>query len=132
MDFFSPGTMDISDHGTKNDPKETFELSLSKKIFFPKIDQDRVANNVFDLQNNEDRLSFPVYGEKINLGNFRPFLRLSVLKVQNFGQNWSSRAEKLATSLFLYGESEKIGIEMICRPPRFQLMRFFLTTTLKK
>jgi hypothetical protein len=24
--FFSPGTMDTSDHGTKNDPKGTFEL----------------------------------------------------------------------------------------------------------
>ena len=30
----------------------------------------------------------------------------------------------------MYGESEKIGPEMICRPPRFQLMRFTLTTTL--
>ena len=96
------------------------------------MNRDRVSNNLFDLQKNfhEDRLSFPVYGEKINLGHFRPFLRLAVLKVQNFCQNWSSGAEKLATSLFLYGESEKIGPEMICRPSRFQLMRFFLTTTL--
>ena len=32
-----------------------------------------VADNVFDQQNNfhEDRLSFPVYGEKINLGPFK-------------------------------------------------------------
>jgi hypothetical protein len=76
-----------------------------KKIFSPKINQDRVANNVFDLQNDfhEDRLSFQVYGEKIKLGYFRLFLRLAVLKAQNFGQNKSSRAEKLATSLFLYG-----------------------------
>jgi hypothetical protein len=26
MDFFSPGTIDTSDHGTKNDPNGTFEL----------------------------------------------------------------------------------------------------------
>jgi hypothetical protein len=106
---------------------------MSKKKFFsPKTNQDRVANNVFDLQNDfhEDRLSFPVYGDKIKLGHFRPFLKPAVLKVQNFGQNKSSRAEKLATSLFSYGESEKVGLEMICRPPRFQLMRFTLTTTL--
>ena len=133
MDFFWPGTMDISEHSTKSDPKGIFELCLPKTYFFPKINRDHVANNVFDLQKNfhDDRLSFPVYGEKINLGHFRPFLRPAVLKVQNFCQNWSSRAKKLATSLFLYGESEKIGLEMICRPPRFQLMRFFLTTTLK-
>jgi hypothetical protein len=81
---------------------------------------------------HEDRLSFPVYEEKIKLGHFRPFLRLAVLKVQHFCRNKSSRAEKLAISLFLYGESEKIGPEMICRPPRFQLMRITLTTTLKQ
>ena len=40
-------------------------------------------------------------------------------------------------SLFLYGESEKNGPELICRPSRFQIMRFTLTfvvrltTTLK-
>ncbi len=125
--------MDISEHSTKSDPKGIFELCLPKTYFFPKINRDHVAYNVFDLQKNfhDDRLSFPVYGEKINLGHFRPFLRPTVLKVQNFCQNWSSRAKKLATSLFLYGESEKIGLEMICRPPRFQHMRFFLTTTLK-
>ena len=80
--------MDTPDHGTKSDPKGTFELYPKIKIFSPKINQDRVANNVFDLQNDfhEDRLSFPVYGEKINLGHFRPFLRLAVLKVQNFCQ----------------------------------------------
>jgi hypothetical protein len=26
MDFFSPGTIDASDHGTKNDLNGTFEL----------------------------------------------------------------------------------------------------------
>jgi hypothetical protein len=59
-------------------PKATPKGLLSyvqKKIISPKINQDRVANNVLDLQNDlhEDRLSFPVYGEKINLGHFRPF-----------------------------------------------------------
>jgi hypothetical protein len=104
----------------------SYVQKTKKKSFSPKINQDRVAYNVFDLQNDfhEDRLSFPVYGGKIKLGHFRPFFRLAVLKVQNFGQNKSSRAEKLATSLFLYGESEKIGPEMIYRPPRFQLMTF--------
>jgi hypothetical protein len=47
-------------------------MSKKKKIFSPKINQDRVANNVIDLQNDldEDRLSFPLYGEKINLAFF--------------------------------------------------------------
>jgi hypothetical protein len=48
--FFWPSTMDTSDHGTKSDPKGTFELCLQKKLFPPKINQDRVANNVFDLR----------------------------------------------------------------------------------
>jgi hypothetical protein len=80
--------MDTSDHGTKNYPKGTFELCLPKKIFSPKINQDRIAIDFFDLQNDfhEDRLSFPVYGEKNNLGHFRLFLRLAVLKVQNLCQ----------------------------------------------
>jgi hypothetical protein len=67
--------MDTYDHGTKSDPKETFELCPKKDFFALKINQDRVANNVFDLQNDfhEDRFSFPVYGEKINLGHFRHF-----------------------------------------------------------
>jgi hypothetical protein len=81
--------MDTSGHGTKSDPKGTFELCPKKKTFPPKINQNRVANNDFDLQNDfhEDRLSFPVYGEKIKLCHFRPFLRLAVLKVQQFCQN---------------------------------------------
>ena len=67
--------MDISEHSTKSDPKGIFELCLPIKKFSPKINQNRVANNVFDLQNDfhEDRLSFPVYREKINLGHLRPF-----------------------------------------------------------
>jgi hypothetical protein len=62
---------------------------VQKKKISPKINQDHVANNDFDLQNDfhEDRLSFPVYGEKINFGHFRPFLRFAVLKVKNFCQN---------------------------------------------
>jgi hypothetical protein len=53
-----------------------------------------------------------------------------VLKIVNFGQNKFLRAEKLATCLFLYGESEKIGLEAICRPPRFQVLRILLTLSL--
>ena len=36
-----------------------------------------IFGKVFDPQNDfhEDRLSFPVYGEKINLGHFRPLGR---------------------------------------------------------
>jgi hypothetical protein len=52
-----------------------------KKIFFSsKINQNRIPKNSFDLQNdfNEDLLSLPVYGEKLNLGHFRLFLRLIV------------------------------------------------------
>jgi hypothetical protein len=84
----------------------------------------------FDLKNDfhEDRLSFQVYGEKINLGHFKPFLRLAVLKAQHFCQKQASRAKN---SGILFGESEKIGPEMIYRPPRFQVMRFTLTMTLK-
>ena len=105
----------------------------TKNIFFPKINRDRVANNVFDLQKNfhEDRLSFSVYGEKINFDHFRPFLPL-VLEVQNFCQNWFQELKNWLLAYFCNEESEKIGLAMICRPPRFQLMRFFLTTTLKQ
>jgi hypothetical protein len=97
-------------------------LSYVQKKFTPKINQDRVANNVFDLQNDfhKDRLSFPVYGEKINLGNFRSFLRLAVLKVLNFRQNWVLRARKLEGRI-LHGESEKNGPDMIWRPPASRL-----------
>jgi hypothetical protein len=44
--------MDSSDHGTKSDPNGTFELCPKNKKFSPKINQDRVANNDFDLQND--------------------------------------------------------------------------------
>jgi hypothetical protein len=47
--FFSPGTMDTSDHGAKNDPKGSFELYPNLKNFPQKSNQDRVANNDFDL-----------------------------------------------------------------------------------
>jgi hypothetical protein len=41
----------------------------TKKIFIQKINQDRISNDIFDLQNDfhEDRLSFPVYREKLIL-----------------------------------------------------------------
>jgi hypothetical protein len=48
MDFFWLSTKNTPDHGTKSDPKRTFEPCLQKKNFSPKINQDRVASNVFD------------------------------------------------------------------------------------
>jgi len=51
--------------------------------------------------------------------NFKAFLTSLALKIENFCQNWSSRAEKLAKCFLLNGESEKIGPEKICQPPRF-------------
>ena len=33
MDFYWPGTMDTSDHGTKNDPKGNFLNDFQKKNF---------------------------------------------------------------------------------------------------
>jgi hypothetical protein len=93
----------------KTSPMELLRF-VNQKHFFPKINYDRVAHNVFDLQNNfhEDRLSFSVYGEKINLGHFRHFLRHAVLKVQNFCQNWVSKARKLERRIILHYESEKL------------------------
>jgi hypothetical protein len=43
-------------------------------------------------------------------------LRLAYLKCQIFGQNRSSGAGILATSLFLYGESEKTGRDELSTP----------------
>jgi hypothetical protein len=50
IDFFWPGTLDISEQSTKSDPIGIFELWLPKTFFFLKIKQDRVANNIFDRQ----------------------------------------------------------------------------------
>ena len=76
-------------------------------------------------------MKFGVFVGNIFFCQFWPILTPLVLKVKNFAQNKSSRAEKLATSLFLYEESEKIGPETICQPPIFQLGRFLLTLSLK-
>ncbi len=91
----------------------------TKNIFFPKINRDRVANNVFGLQKNvhDDRLSFPVYGEKINLGHFRPFLRPAVLKVQNFCQNW-------LLAYFCIGNPKKLVSRWSADPPYSSLWGF--------
>jgi hypothetical protein len=90
--------MDTSDHRTK------LLVYVQKKTFSPKINHDRVTNNDFDFQNDfqVDRLSFPVYGEKINLGHFkRPFLRLAVLKAQNSCQKQVSRAKNSGGEIIL-------------------------------
>ena len=59
---------------------------IQKKKISPKINQDRVANNDFDLQNDfhEDRLSFSAYGEEINLGHFRSFFEARRTKSPKF------------------------------------------------
>jgi hypothetical protein len=49
--------------------------------------------------------------QKKNLGHFRPFLSLVVLKAQHFFQKQVSRAKN---SIILYDESEKNNPEMIC------------------
>jgi hypothetical protein len=61
---------------------------VTQELLVPKRYNFKSLRNLFDHQNDfhEDQLSFPVYGEKIYLGHFRPFLRLAVLRVQNFCQ----------------------------------------------
>ena len=76
-------------------------------------------------------MKFGVFLLKIILRQFLSILTPLPLTIVNFGQNASLRAEKLSTSLFLYGESEKIGPETICRPPRFQVLRILLRLSLK-
>ena len=117
----------------KKCPKTPFNLKVSQNFFWSKINLNHIADIVFDLRNefHANRISFSDFVEKIFLRQFWPIFTPLALKIENFGQNWSSRAEKLATSLFLHGESEKIGPETICRPPRFQLGRFLLTLSLK-
>ncbi len=89
-----------------------------------------VADNVFDLQNEfyDNRTYFLV---KILFGNFWPFLRSSLFRPQNIRQEVSVWSGNLPGTLFLYGESEKNGLGTICWPPRFQLRRFLLKSTLK-
>ena len=118
----------------KKCPKTSFNLKAPLNMFISKINLNLIADIVFDLRNefHANRMKFGTWGTKRFLRQFWPILTPLVLKVENFGQNKSSRAEKLATTLFLYGESEKIGPETICRPPRFQLGRFLLTLSLNR
>jgi hypothetical protein len=108
-------------------------------MFISKINLKAIAGIVFDLRNefHANRMKFGISGVKSFKRQFWPILNLLVLKIENFGQNKSSREKKigkigkLATSLFLFRESEKIGPETICRPPRFQVLRILLTFSLK-
>ncbi len=86
-----------------------------------------IADIVYDLRNefHANRMKFGTWGTKRFFRQFWPILTPLVLKVENFGQNKSSRAEKLATNLFLHGESEKIGHETICRPPQIPAREVF-------
>jgi hypothetical protein len=121
--------MNTSGHGPKSDPNRIFEQCLAKKkLLLPKINGDRVAKDVFDLRNDfhEDRLSVSVCGEKINLGHFRPFFEARRTNSHKFLPNLGVKRWKIA----MYEEYKKIGPKIICRPPRFQLMRLTLTITL--
>ena len=60
---------------------------------------------------------------------FYPFLPI-LDKIKYFGQNKSSRAQILASILFLNGESEKIGPMEICWPFRLQVGRLKLTISM--
>ncbi len=60
---------------------------------------------------------------------FYPFLPI-LDKIKYFGQNKSSRAQILASILFLNGESEKIGPMEICWPFRLQVGRYKLTISM--
>ena len=114
-------------------PKTPFSLKVAQNIFISKFNLIAIADIVFDLRNefHANRMKFGVLGLKSFKRQFWPILNPLILKIVNFAQNKSSRAGKSATSLFLYGESEKIGPETICRPPRFQVGRFLLTISLK-
>jgi hypothetical protein len=70
--FFDPVQWTHLTMVPKSDPKGTFELCPTKKIFSPKINQDRVSSNDCDLLNDfhVDWLSFSVYGEKNKIGPF--------------------------------------------------------------
>ncbi len=60
-------------------------------------------------------MKFRILGTENFLRQFLPILPSSLpLKNLNYGQNNSLRAEKMSMSLFLNGESEKIGPETIC------------------
>ena len=113
-------------------PITLFDLKVSQNLFQSKINLNLIADIIFDLRNefHANRMSFGVLGTKSFLRQFWPILTPLVLKIENFSQNWSSRAGKLATCLFLYGESEKIG--PICRPFRIQVGRILLTLSLKQ
>ena len=113
-------------------PKTPFSLKVAQNIFISKFNLKPVADIVFDLRNefHANRMCFGVLGVKSFKRLFWPILNPLILKIVNFAQNKSSRAGKSATSLFLYGESEKIGPETICRPPRFQVLRILLTFSL--
>ena len=118
---------------SKKCTKMVFGLSRKKNKILSKINKKLVASNVFDLQNEfyDNRTWFGTIWEKILFGNFWPFLRSSLFRPQNIRQEVSVWSGNLPGTLFLYGESEKNGLPTICWPPRFQLRRFFLKSTLK-
>ena len=76
-----------------------------------------------NLQNefHDNQTWFEGFMEKRVWVFFWLFLGSSPFRPQNIRQEASVKAEKLAPTLFLQGESEKNGLGAICWPPRFQL-----------
>jgi hypothetical protein len=54
-------------------------------------------------------MSFDLRNGSRKLDEIWPILTPLALKIEHFIQNWSSRAEKLATSLYCMGNPKKIG-----------------------
>ena len=97
-------------------PQTNFTAKSRPKIFFIKNQlKTRCCHCLLSLK------WISCKSDKIwNFGN-KKFLRQFWLPL-NF-----KIGRKLACSLFLYGESEKNGPKMICRPPRFPVLRILLT-----
>ena len=70
-----------------------------------------------------------ILGKKSFFWNFYLYLPL-LTTIKYFGRNKSLRAQILASFLFLNGESEKVGLMVICRSFRLQVWRFYLTISI--
>ncbi len=101
----------------KKCPKTPFNFKVPLNIFISKIYLNLIADIVFDLRNefHANRMKFGTWGTKRFLRQFWPILTPLVLKVENFGQNWCSRAEKLA--YFCMGNPKKLVPRRSADPP---------------
>ena len=87
-------------------PKNDFLRSKSPpKILIPKINIKPVADIVFDLRNefHANRMKFGILGVKSFQRQFWPILNSIILKIENFGENWSSRAGNWLLAYFCVG-----------------------------